>query len=163
MSFVKALEPLESSADFINKSRFRESPTCVGKISKENAQLNAVLSNRLKEVIDARADALGITPSKFAAFIFRQWQEKDYPPISVFDKKTEPDVMRKLKEKWRAAEVKKQQTMEFGGTKDALFLSIKAYLSDPRIESAAVEKGQKKVLDELRKNTAEFFENLKEK
>jgi hypothetical protein len=51
----------------------------MGKISPDKVQLNAVIGMDIDDVIAARAEALGLTKSKFAALVFDQWKFDGFP------------------------------------------------------------------------------------
>lgn len=131
----------------------------MGKISSANAQLNAVVSKHLKEVVDARADALHLTPSSFATLIFEDWEARQFPAVSDSDGLTAPGVMKRLRDRW--IQLEKQATEKKLGAHDLTGLnSIKLMLSDPLLAEKAAASGQKRVLAELRKQGAAFLQGI---
>jgi hypothetical protein len=58
----------------------------VGKISKSKAQLHPVVDLSIATEVKNRAKALGLTPGKFAALVFEEWQAREYPPVSEADR-----------------------------------------------------------------------------
>ncbi len=58
----------------------------MGKLAQNRRRVGIVLDERLVSLIEKRAKALGLAPSRFAAMIAERWEAEGCPPVSEPDR-----------------------------------------------------------------------------
>lgn len=81
----------------------------MGKSAPGITTISAVVPDEYMAVVDARANALSLSRSRFAAMVFERWIREGAPPVSEPDRHMAPQVMAALEAQKKAA-VETQET-----------------------------------------------------